>query len=522
MMRARRISKPAYPIPGAKVCDECERPKKIKRNHAGKSYCDACYKRGFTHMPCAGCGETCVAKRGTVVPYCQACETAHRLCKGCGRHVPRAGMYHEGQVVCPSCVPKYKAKVPCPNCGKLSSRLSRIGGEGEAICDGCRNEQDHATCGTCGRYRKRAAEEAGRPICVECVDGTTHTCPDCQEDVPGGGTSRCRDCAAKTRGRVRVDVGCGAIIQPWVRDLFLGHCEADLLAAPRGDVVKRIDAAAAFFATMDKSMTGQAAVTPEALLEVYGPERLRRASKAVSFVTRALAIAWSPRVIEDFAERRRIQHMLDEVACRPWGGEMAAYASNLLSEKRQRPLRLQTVRMYLRAALSLMEHSNKQALSDIIAEDCRRFLKRHPGHRACLTPFQSWSAVPVDSPSHPDAPRHSKVREIALKSKAAAILSALDATASRPAATALIAALISTIYGHPLRSVVELRGRDFSHDGKLRLGADEIRLDGKVTTALKKWLTWTSDDKLIFASTRRTGPLSLSVIAYHVKAATNG
>lgn len=348
MLRTRRITSPAFPIAGVKVCDECQRPKKIKRNHAGRSYCDACYQREFPHMPCAACGEDCRAKRGTVVPYCRRCEAERRLCKGCGRPAPRAGMYHEGEVVCPSCVPKYKPKEPCPACGEPSSRLSRIGGEGDAICDHCRNGHDHATCGTCGRYRRQADQIAGKPICVECVEGITHICPDCVKDVPGGGESRCRECAARARGRAQVEACCETLHQTWVQDLFRRHCEADLLSAPRGDVVRRIEKAAAFFATMDSTMDSAAAVTSDSLLEAYGPEGLRRASKAVLFIIGSLHIAWPMDATEAFAEKGRIQSMLEAIIDRPWAGDIAAFVDFLRSPDRAKRLRLKSLRMYLR------------------------------------------------------------------------------------------------------------------------------------------------------------------------------
>lgn len=518
MLRTRRITKPAFPIPGAKVCDECGRPKKIKRNHAGRSYCDACYQREFPHMPCAACGEDCRAKRGTVVPYCRRCEAKRRLCKGCGRPVPRAGMYHEGEVVCPSCVPKYKPKESCPACGEPSSRLSRVGGEGDAICDHCRNRRDHATCGTCGRYRKQAGEEASKPICVECIDGTTHTCPDCQQDVPGGGSSRCRDCAARARGRARLEACCGTINQPWVQDLFRSHCETDLLAVPRGDVVKRIDMAAAFFSTMDTCMAGADSVTADSLLEAFGPEGLRRAAKAVLFVTNALAIAWQAGKSDDFAERRRIQTMLDEIGGRPWGSDIASYAIDLQSQARARPLRLHTVRMYLRAAITLMKHAQVDAVSDLEDENLRRFEARHRGHRASLSAFYAWARL-TPSPGKSRQPAaDAKALERALISKSAVLMNALASSTSPAQAMALTAALISTLYGKPLRSVLQLRGKDISKHGPIviRLEGDEILLAENIGKSLRQYTGAHSHD-FIFASPRREGPISESTVSYHVK-----
>lgn len=518
MLRTRRITKPAFPVPGVKVCDECERPKKIKRNHAGRSYCDACYKRSFEHMPCAACGETCVAKRGTVVPYCQRCETAQRLCKGCGRHVPRAGMIHEGEVVCPSCVPRYKTPEQCPACGELSSRLSRVGGEGDAICDRCRNEQDHVTCGTCGRYRRQADQTAGKPICVECVEGITHICPDCLKDVPGGGASRCRDCAARARGRTQVEACSETLHQTWVQDLFRRHCEADLLTAPRGDVVKRIEKAAAFFVTMDSTMASAAAVTSDSLLAAYGPEGLRRASKAALFVTNALAIMWLPAATDDFAERQRIKAMLDEIGGRTWESDIAAYASDLQSQARARPLKMHTVRMYLRAAIALMEHAQVDAISDLQDEKLRRFEARHRGHRASLSAFYAWARL-TPSPGKSKQPAaDAKALERALISKSAVLMNALASSTSPAQAMALTAALISTLYGKPLRSVLQLRARDISKHGPvvIRLEGDEIILGENVGEYLRQY-TGAYSDSFTFVSPRREGPISESTVSYHVK-----
>lgn len=523
MLRPRRITKPAFPIPGAKVCDECERPKKIKRNHAGKSYCDACYKRGFTHMPCAGCGETCVAKRGTVIPYCRSCEAKQRLCKGCGEPVPHAGMIHEGEVVCPSCVPKYKPKEPCPNCGEPSSRLSRVGGEGTAICDHCRNEQDHVTCGTCGRYRKQAEQTAGKPICIECVEGITHTCPDCQKDVAGGGASRCRECAARARGRAQVEASCESIRQPWVQDLFRTHCEADLLTSPRGDVVRRIEKAAAFFATMDSTMSSAAAVNSDSLLEAYGPDGLRRASKAVLFIISALGIAWPRDVTEDFAENSRIQSMLEAIIDRPWAGDIAAYVAALQSGDRDRPLQTKTVRLYLRAAISLMERSRRDVVSHLDDEDLRRFEVRHRGHRASLSAFYAWAGLTLPVRRRGKDATPEKTFEVRILTKSESLLKALGASTSRAEAKALIANLIAVLYAKPLKSVLGLRGSDIS-DGeiiKINFDGDEFDLNPQLAFALRKWGISTTYS-FVFSSDRRMGPISVSAVAYHCRRATSG
>lgn len=525
MLRTRRITKPAFPIPGVKVCDECERPKKIKRNHAGRSYCDACYKRGFEHMPCAACGETCVAKRGTVVPYCRRCETAQRLCKGCGRHVPRAGMIHEGEVVCPSCVPNYKTEEPCPACGEPSSRLSRVGGEGEAICDRCRNEQDHVTCGTCGRYRRQADTTAPKPICVECVDGITHTCPDCQKDVPGGGKSRCRDCAARARGRAQVETCCETLHQTWVQDLFRRHCEADLLAAPRGDVVRRIEKAAAFFVTMDSTMARPAAVTSDSLLAAYGPEGLRRASKAVLFIVDALRISWSTRATEDFAERNRIRTMLGTITDRPWGGDVAAYAAALQSDNRDRPLREQTVRMYLRAAIDFMQGSGKDTVAELDASDVTRFVRNAKGHASSLAAFCSWASLHHGI----DISVVAQKREIACTAEkrmltiTKMIVDRAGRAEKRAEAMALLASSLSRLYGVPLASILELRWSDVSQGPGtvLRFGVTEVNVEDGLAAILFRWNTVT-ENEIVFSSDRKQGhPMSTSAIAYHVRRITS-
>ncbi|MFC5420168.1 hypothetical protein ACFPOB_11425 [Bosea eneae] len=518
MMRTRRITKPAFPIPGVKVCDECERPKKIKRNHAGKSYCDACYKRGFTHMPCAGCGEACVAKRGTVVPYCQACETAHRLCKGCGRHVPHAGMYHEGAVVCPSCVPKYKAKAPCPDCGKLTSRLSRIGGEGEAICDRCRNKHDHATCGTCGRYRKQANEEAGKPICIECLEGTTHICPDCQQDVPGGGTSRCRDCAARARGRVAVASHLDGFSQGWVREIFLAHCAADLLRQPRGDVVRRVAGAAAFFTAVDANIANPSAMSAEALLGIFGPERLRRASTAARFIVTFMKIPWPDHTGEEFAERARIDAMLKEIADQSWAPDISAFLDHLRSPERTRALRPQTIRMYLRAAIALMEQSDLQSAAEVEDGDVMRFLRRTRGHANSLAAFTSWIGTP--SVSSTPKRREPKSRETRLLQEGRAIVAALQMANTRSEALALLAASIAKLHGVPLQRVLRLRADQVSGGEPMRISVDDTAmvLGAPLAAAMARW-NRALGDTLVFESSRTGRAMSASGVAHHVKLA---
>lgn len=491
----------------------------------GYAYCGTCYRRVFKPACCSQCGGTTRAREGSDEPICPKCRRNNRTCCRCGKPVNKAGRIVRGKAVCASCAHYFTAPKPCANCGRLSRRLSRAPDSGfnEPVCDHCRN-QAFETCCMCRRYRKvERRDEADRPLCGDCgsVEPVRHLCPDCGIDVPGGGGSRCDECALRDRACRRAGLNRELLEQHWVRSLFDDFCAWDRLRAARGDIAVMIDRYATFFATIDQNCISPGEITQQRLFDLFSAEGLRRGFRVVSFLCTQLGLEWDADALGDMIEARRIREQAQLWPGQPWAMELQRYVDHL-DHRESRALKRKTVRMYQSVAAALADSAGVRSLGDLTQAHVQRYLRRHPGQVANLSSFVGYLreefGIEIELKKKPKDPL--RTRERKLLQRVQSLATRLDVETDGRRARAMLVALLAGLYQVPIQDLLAMSSEDVSSQSwgfVIRLGDREIRVDGRVSELFGRWapIPPRGGPSLVFQGRNGVQPLSYDAVRYH-------
>ncbi len=360
----------------------------LVRHGRSLEFCPACYKREFTRVTCAACATKYRRHRdGDDDIGCPTCSRARRTCLRCGRPAPSAGKMIGGKPVCPSCASYYHAEGTCTQCGRTSRRLSTLPKYGVhmPICERCQQRVNHKTCGRCGRYRRVAGEQDGRPLCPSCLPGQTvsHACPQCGAAIAGDGAGRCPDCLGRSRLALLQESIEPKLTTAWGRELLRRFTEWYGTSRVSVAAVRRYPRHLPFFQRLETLGDGLAAVTPAVLLGAFPVKVLRRHLTAVHFLREACGIVLPEADKKGCVERGRIAGMMAAARGRPGEGLLAAYLVSLGASS----LPVRTQRQYLRAADGFLRFHGAPVAGTYGDAHVAAYLRRHRSRRANLFRF---------------------------------------------------------------------------------------------------------------------------------------
>lgn len=513
----------------AHACDECGRdmPKAHKRHH-GRAFCDVCYPRLFKPRPCVKCGEPARVLAQDPRPICRTCEKSSRTCIRCERPIQKAGLIFNGKPVCPSCAPHFREPKPCPSCKKPSKRLSRIVGvTDEPVCDACRRKLTCATCSVCGKHRERhALTPEGKPLCKRCAadPNATHVCPDCGTTVGSSGDNPCMPCQMVRTLRRKADVLVSMYTHPESRRVFLDFVGWVVAKKVVNKALGPLPRYADYLQRIDLVLQGGESLQPRHVTDALTTEEIRRAGLLAMFLSEQGLLADSARTRTDSSDMRRIQNILREADKGPWANLMRQYADEIGSAEIK--LRPRTQRLYLRAALEFLKSSGASQARELASGHVRKFLRSRPGHRASLQPLLVFLAARMGHGlSLPKKPQ-GKVRTIRSQTDTVArLLKAARAAEPAHERRALVAKLISTLYGTPLERVLELDRScvEALGDGlRIRLGGDWVKVEEPVASLLRKVVVQAGDveDSRLFPGRLNGDRLSVGGVTYYLREMT--
>lgn len=313
-----------------------------------------------------------------------------RTCGRCARPFTGKASYVIGEsVICPSCGPYFRDPAVCSRCGTSSTRVSRLFGAGDPICDSCRNKLTQATCGRCRKSRLPAYfGPDSRPLCADCVPGleVNHNCPACGLVLPGSGEARCTSCYNLEATTVRATALSPLLHHAWVRSLWMGY--PAWLHKQRPDkpaLHKMLESHFPFFEMLDHAFASRADLTGPTLRGRLRPNVLRKYLLASSYTieTCGLVSASGSGMVE--SEEDTIAALLAKAKETPYGVMLADYARWL--DKGERAIR--TCRLYIsaaRIACSAICASGQKPSVEALAA----YLLGAPGSAANLSVFRRY------------------------------------------------------------------------------------------------------------------------------------
>lgn len=368
-------------------CDECGRKTaKLTRIYRGHGYCSTCYARVFKWRACPTCGEQARLPKGFDSAVCRKCER-RRPCARCGASDYKAGLVTPYGPVCNACAHYFRDVRACPQCGRLSRRLSRAFRFGiyVPVCEKCRCV-DHGTCTFCRRYRLLESDAKGRAICRTCRRDGPKFCESCGESMPAGRGKLCERCYWVGVLERRVVIACegfsNTVGAEWFRQFgswLLGHVGAQKAAIT-------VNRYFSFFCEL--ASMGDRMPTVEVLLERFTVLRLRRNLLPMRFLEQAGHLAVTKVDKEAASERRRIGSLLEQMPPNNQMGEiLRGYHAHLMSKVTFGCIGLRSVRLALKPAVAMCRMGSERRHEQPSQMLVEAYLKCTPGQRAAVSGF---------------------------------------------------------------------------------------------------------------------------------------
>ncbi|MHB8355146.1 MAG: hypothetical protein ACYDDQ_00465 [Vulcanimicrobiaceae bacterium] len=388
--------------PEQRRCDECGRPmRKATRVLRGHAYCMTCYVREFKRRPCPRCGRLARLPRREREALCHCCETDEPCvrCKRRGRPIGKVTPYGPA---CNSCAKYFRTP---EQVDASQERASAVGDER------ARTQPNHGTCSLCRRHRRLNAGADGTMLCERCLRLGMVVCPQCQGAMPAGYGTRCESCYWLETFERRLAQNRALFADDEHERLFAEY--AAWLRETRGVKVAalRLDKDAAFFAEL--ATLGGGLPAADVLLARFPPVRLARHRVAMHFLGARHNLHLDANAKRAATERRRIQTLTLELPEKSAGGALIrSFQERLMRNVDAGTLSLRSARLYLRAALGMVQATAARGLDRPDAAAAKRYVSRHHGQKASLYPFLTFLELrmPLDGRAAKTAARDARSR----------------------------------------------------------------------------------------------------------------
>jgi hypothetical protein len=222
-----------------------------------------------------------------------------------------------------------------------------------------------------------------------------------------------------------------------------------------------------------------------------------------------------------WSDEKRIASMVAELRHFKWAKDIQEYSVYLADAGRKVSPRTQ--RIYLRAAVALMEFVGADKVSQVTDENLTEFIRKKPGHRASLS---AWLRFLSESRQITlKLPGKRQAKPITMKAsvdEVAGLQQALTTESSPRAQMAFLAKLISVLYAVPLETVLRLGHSDITD----KEGVISINLRGQwldMDSRVAKWVRWlliensSSNQGYVFPGRRKGDAWSTTGVGYYLK-----
>lgn len=374
--------------PTMKECDECGRSMtKAHRRDQGRNFCTTCYARMFKPRSCPKCGKQARLFRDDPDAVCQRCECTGKPCVRCGKTEFEIGKLTAYGPACNSCSPYFRERKPCAACGKLSSRLSRVGRLmiDVAVCPKCQ-KTDHVSCSACGKVRLLEETDDGRKLCTRCREEGIIPCPTCGDTMPAGYGKECEQCYYQRLLRKRTEMDCAAFVEARMSDLFrqFGQWLGSKVGTHKAAITihRYLD----FFREIESQWGAVPAY--EVLLGRYGTLALRRKELPMRFLAQRGLVMVNEEAKQEHSDRRRIAAQLERLPAESRARQiLEAYQKYLMERVRVGTSTIRSARLAMNPAASLLLEAQANGHQPPKQDDLVNYLANTPGQRAGVSGF---------------------------------------------------------------------------------------------------------------------------------------
>lgn len=368
------------------ACGECCRSMaKAKKVHRGKRYCETCYARLFKRRACAGCGNFARLPIFHSGAKCRACEL-NEPCVRCKRPGRPVGMLTPYGPACNSCAHYFRTPEPCDICGEHSTRLTRVQktGSGARCCPRC-VRSEAATCPSCRRHRVLIPQGEAPACCRACAEQGEVPCQRCGEAMPAGYGKTCESCYWKSSLLQRLAIKQEAFEQPHTRSLFVEFVQWLETHAGAHRASLKIGRYHPFFEFIERYPMEIPSYAD--LVEHFQAQGLRQFRTPMKWLKERYSVHADPALQVQVTESRRIEALLGKPVPGPARTLLHSYHAGMMARLAAGTVALRSIRISLKAAVSLLEEASASFGKIPDQPDLRRYLLKKPGQRAAVQGF---------------------------------------------------------------------------------------------------------------------------------------
>ena len=372
-------------------CDQCGREmEKAHRIYKGLSYCSTCYAREFKSKICPKCGAISRLLAKDPDAICGRCEK-DKPCVRCGKEKYSIGLISIYGPVCKSCARYFAEPKPCSQCGELSHHLSRVKrlGFDEPVCPKCARS-DHGCCQMCRRSRRLHQASDGRQLCKKCLELGYIPCTSCGSLMPAGRGKQCETCYWNSVFERRLRLNQAAFLEKRMSQNYYSFGIWLKQKIGAFNAALKVGRYLAFFLALEKIEF----VHPDysKLLAHFGAEQLRRVQLPIQWLIETQGLVVDTLQKKADSERRQIDSLMHRFIAGCKSKKIIdAYYQYLVRKQENGKTSLRSIRLSLRAAISVLELCSTTGLDDLPEQkDINLYISRTPGQNAALSGFISF------------------------------------------------------------------------------------------------------------------------------------
>ncbi|RMM82579.1 hypothetical protein ALQ72_05128 [Pseudomonas syringae pv. maculicola] len=365
-------------------CDGCGRAiEQPKRIYQEKRYCGNCYPRLFKRRLCPACGNFARLPTFDKTARCSAC-LRRGSCARCNKVDFKIGRITPYGPVCKPCAVHFREPAICDACGTLSQRTARNSLTGRLLCPKCSGPAAE-TCPDCRRHRVLISELDGRKRCKVCIEQGVLACATCGVSTPAGRGKECERCYWERTFQKRLAINTSGLSVLSMAQRFERFGNWVLLELGPKAAALKINTYYKFFKELENVWQGVPQYSQ--LLRHFSAEGLRRSRVPMSWLSEFDGLVVCEQAREEDSEHRRVQGIMEQPR-ESWPQQLiTGYHRMLQSRLAAGDISLRSIRLALRSASDLLDHSRLKAAAMIDQKVLDGYWRKSPGHVASVTGF---------------------------------------------------------------------------------------------------------------------------------------
>jgi hypothetical protein len=307
-------------------------------------------------------------------------------------------------------------------------------------------------------------------------------------------------------------------------DFISGWASERLYSNDPPRIAKQARALAQLEHRLDENGSRTVTLIQDDILDILGPLAATGARRLLDHLITAGELTWEVEAEAAWREKRAVRNLVIKAGEQGCGEFISGYL-RLLKDP-QRPKSLRTIRMYISTAVAFLYHAGISQPDEVTEDQLRSFLHKRRGQYANLSPLRAYvvsvTGRPLSLPGKVRK-RSQRIRDLELVTRTSRMRRRLETSDNIGERRALVATLISSLFGVAIKNVLHLAPNDL----ETKEGSTVANVSGEPLT-LPAWLAFnvysiTSENSVwVFPGRGGKRPITPASVWYHVRGDGSG